>query len=360
VGTFFGLLDVIAVRVPVQHITWPMPRQEARAGDTLQYMQAIVHSTYGISSLALTEHPAPLPRPGEVLVRVAGAGVDRGVWHLVTGRPLLMRLGTGLFRPRNTGVGAEVSGTVEAIGEQVTRFRLGDRVFGVGRSTFAELAVAQEDNLAPAPEATPLVDAAALPVSALTALQAVRTARIGEGSQVLVLGASGGVGVHAVQIAVARGADVTAVCSAPKAPRVLELGATRVLDYLGEESAVVAAGPYDAIIDTGGNRSTSQLASLLARGGSAVIVGGEQAGTALLGGFSRQLIAPLVGLVSRRRLVPLVSTTSSADLVELLGLVESGQLRPVVDRRLPLTQAGQALDLLASGAVTGKIVLRIE
>lgn len=323
-------------------------------------MQAIVHSTYGISSLALTDQPAPLPRPGEVLVRVAGAGVDRGVWHLVTGRPLLVRLGTGLFQPRNTGVGAEVSGSVEAVGEGVTRFRLGDRVFGVGRSTFAELAVAQEDNLAPAPESIPLADAAALPVSALTALQAVRAAGLSEGAQVLVLGASGGVGAHAVQIAVACGAEVTAVCSAPKAPRVLELGATRVLDYLGEESAVVAAGPYDAIIDTGGNRPASQLAGLLARGGSAVIVGGEQAGTALLGGFSRQLIAPLVGLVGRRRLVPLVSMTTSADLIELVGLVESGQLRPVVDQRFPLARAAEALNLLASGAVTGKLVLQVD
>ncbi|RSZ65623.1 NAD(P)-dependent alcohol dehydrogenase [Corynebacterium hylobatis] len=323
-------------------------------------MQAIVHSTYGISSLALTDQPAPLPRPGEVLVRVAGAGVDRGVWHLVTGRPLLMRLGTGLFQPRNTGVGIEVSGTVEAVGEGVTRFRLDDRVFGVGRSTFAELAVAQEGNLAPAPESIPLADAAALPVSALTALQAVRAAEIGDGAQVLVLGASGGVGTHAVQIAVARGAEVTAVCSTRKAPRVLELGVTRVLDYLGEESAVVAAGPYDAIIDTGGNRPASQLTGLLARGGSAVIVGGEQAGTALLGGFSRQLIAPLVGLVGRRRLVSLVSVTSAADLIELVGLVESGQLRPVVDQRLPLARAGEALNLLASGAVTGKLVLQVD
>lgn len=323
-------------------------------------MQAIVHSTYGISSLALTDQPAPLPRPGEVLIRVAGAGVDRGVWHLVTGRPLLMRLGTGLFQPRNTGVGTEVSGTVEAIGEGVTRFRLGDPVFGVGRNTFAELAVAQEDNLAPAPESVPLADAAALPVSARTALQAVRTAGVGEGARVLVLGASGGVGAHAVQIAVARGGEVTAVCSAAKASRVLGLGAARALDYLGEESAVVAAGPYDAIIDTGGNRPAGQLVTLLARGGSAVIVGGEQAGTALLGGLSRQLIAPLVGLVCHRRLVPLVAITSATDLIELVGLVESGQLRPVVDRRLPLGRAAEALKLLASGAVTGKLVLEIS
>lgn len=320
-------------------------------------MQAIVHHTYDISSLTPVELPVPLPRPDEVLIRVAGAGVDRGVWHMVTGRPLLLRLGVGLRRPWRKGVGAEVSGTVEAVGAAVTRFQLGDRVFGVGRNSFAQGAVAEERKLAPAPENIPLVDAASLPVSALTALQAVRAARVAAGSRVLVFGASGGVGVHAVQIAVARGATVTAVCSARKAGRVLELGASDVLDYALGDAVVRAAGPYDAIIDTGGNRPATRLAALLTPGGSAVIVGGEQAGGALLGGFSRQLSAPLVGLVRRRRIVPLTSTTSAEDLIEVLGLVESGALQPVVDRRLPLAEAARALGLLQQGEVTGKLVL---
>lgn len=320
-------------------------------------MQAILHRAYDPSSLHLTEHPVPLPRPDEVVIRVAGAGVDRGAWHLVTGRPLLLRLGTGLRRPRAGVPGSEVSGTVEAVGAEVTRFRLGDPVYGVARGAWADCAVARESSLAPAPTTIPLIDAAALPVSAVAALQAVRKAQVGEGSRVLVLGASGGVGAHAVQIAVACGAVVTAVCSAAKAARVAELGATRVLDYAAGDGAVVAAGPYDAIIDTGGNRPARQLIALLAPGGSAVIVGGEQAGGALLGGFSRQLGAPLQGLARRRRVIPLASTTGVRDLVEILGLVEAGRLVPVIDRVLPLGEAAQALDLLAQGAVTGKIVL---
>lgn len=320
-------------------------------------MQAIIQRAYDPSSLHLADRPVPLPRPDEVLVQVAGAGVDRGVWHMVTGRPLLLRLGTGLRRPRAQTPGSEVAGVVEAVGADVTRFRVGDPVFGVARGAWAACALAREEGLAPAPTAGPLIDAAVLPVSAVAALQAVRAARVGEGSRVLVLGASGGVGAHAVQLAVAAGGVVTAVCSAAKAPRVRELGAAEVFDYAAGDGPVVAAGPYDAIIDTGGNRPARHLIGLLAPQGSAVIVGGEQAGGALLGGFSRQLLAPLEGLLRRRRVVPLMSQTTADDLVEVLGLVESGALVPVVDRVLPLGQAAAALGLLEQGAVTGKLVL---
>ncbi len=318
-------------------------------------MRTIVHTDYGTDHLHLEDRPRPDVNPGEVLVRVAGAGVDRGAWHLVTGTPALVRLGSGLRHPRRPVPGSELSGTVESVGAQVTRFAPGDRVFGVGRGTWAEYAVASEGSLAPAPESAQLADVAGLGISGVTALGAVNAARVTTGSTVLVLGASGGVGVHAVQLATARGGLVTAVCSGAKVDVVRGLGARRVLDY--EKGEDVDAGNFDAVIDLGGNRALSTLASYLNNGGTVVIVGGEQAGGGLLGGFGRQLSAPFVGAATGRRLKALTSITRAADLTELATLVDAGQLRVVVDRRLPLGRAGEALRLLEQGRVTGKIVL---
>ncbi|AGF73276.1 NAD(P)-dependent alcohol dehydrogenase [Corynebacterium halotolerans] len=318
-------------------------------------MRTIVHTDYRTDSLHLEERPRPGIAPTEVLVRVAGAGVDRGTWHLVTGTPALIRLGSGLRHPRQPVPGSELSGTVERVGEKVTRFAPGDHVFGVGRGTWAEYAVAAEDGLAPAPESSPLADVAVLGVSGVTAFGAVGAARVRAGSTVLVLGASGGVGTHVVQLATARGGLVTAVCSGAKVDVVRGLGARRVLDY--EKGEDIDAGDFDAVIDLGGNRSLSTLASYLTRGGTVVIVGGEQDGGGLLGGYGRQLSAPVVGTLTGRRLRGLTSATRAGELAELATLVDAGQLRPVVDRRLPLERAGEALRLLEQGKVTGKIVL---
>src|SRR5438552_307747 len=257
-------------------------------------MQAAVRRRYGSADLVhLEEIDRPTPKPGQVRVHVQAAGVDRGVSHLMTGKPYLMRIaGFGLRAPKNPVLGRELAGTVEAIGSGVTRFRPGDQVFGIGEGSFAEYVVAREDRLAPKPQNLSLEQASAVGVSALTSLQAVRDhGNVKAGQEVLVIGASGGVGTFAVQIAKAYGARVTGVCSTSKIDLVRSIGADRVIDYAKED---FAAGEqrYDVIIDTGGNSSLARLRKALTPEGTLVIVGGEGGG-AWFGGISRQLSAML-------------------------------------------------------------------
>ncbi len=325
-------------------------------------MRAMVQSRYGEAEDVLrpTEAAAvPVAGPGEVLVRVAAAGVDRGVWHVVAGLPYPIRLaGYGLRAPRTGVPGMDVAGTVVALGPGVTRLRVGDEVLGAGIGTYAQYARAREDRLAVRPAGLVAVEAAVLPVSGCTALQAVRDhGQVRPSHRVLVVGASGGVGTYAVQLAVAAGAEVTGVCSTAKVDHVRSLGAHHVVDRSAEE-VTDSGSRYDVILDIGGGRSLTRLRRILDPRGTLVIVGAETGGR-VLGGTDRQLRATALSPFVRQRLGTFIGSTTAADLEELIGLIRTGALRPVVDRTFALTEAPAALRYLLDGKVAGKVALRV-
>jgi len=323
-------------------------------------MKAIVQDRYGpVEVLTLDEIDAPAVGDRDVLVRVHAAGVDPGVWHLMTGIPYLARvMGFGLRRPKDRVRGRDVAGTVEAVGREVTRFGVGDEVMGTCEGSFAELAVTAQDRLVAKPGRLTFEQAAALPISGITALEAVQDkGRVESGQRVLVIGAGGGVGTFAVQIAKAAGAEVTALCSTDKADLVRAIGADAVIDYtradIGEHP-----GAFDLVIDTAGNRSIRSLRRVLAPRGTLVVVGGEGGGPILQGfdrGFRGALLSPFVG----QRLVALVASERLATLERLVQLVETGAVTPVVSRTFPLADAADAIADLHEGHVAGKLVVTV-
>jgi NADPH:quinone reductase-like Zn-dependent oxidoreductase len=323
-------------------------------------MLAITQETYGATDvLELRDIDKPEPADGEVLVRVKAAGVDRGVWHLMAGLPYPIRLaGYGLRTPKNPVPGMDVAGVVEAIGSNVTRFKPGDEVFGVGKGTFAEYTRVPEHKLAPKPVNLTFDQAAAVPISGMTALQGVRDhGQVGPGQKVLITGASGGVGTFAVQLAKVFGAEVTAVCSTTKMDLVGSLGADHVIDYTCADFA--AGGQrYDVILDIAGNASLSRLRRVLTPHGTLVIMGGENGGR-WLGGNDRQLRAMLLSRFVGQRLGTFVNSENHQLLLDLTPLIESGQVRPVTDRRYPLVEAPKAIDYLIEGHARGKLVITL-
>jgi NADPH:quinone reductase-like Zn-dependent oxidoreductase len=321
-------------------------------------MRAVVQNAYGTSEvLGLEDRPVPTPKADQVLVRVHAAGLDRGTWHLMTGTPYAVRLAMGLTRPRQAVPGRDLAGVVEAVGAEVTRFAPGDEVFGMGTGTFAELAVAPEGKLAPKPANLTFEQAAVVPISAGTALQALDAGRCASGQRVLVTGASGGVGSYVVQLAAAMGAEVTGVASAAKLDLVRSLGATHVLDYAVDDFAD-GSQRYDLVVDIAGNPSVRRLRSALTSSGSAVIVGGEDSGKIL--GMSRQLRAVLVSPFVSQRLTMAVAKERASDLDRLTPYLESGAVVPSIDRTYPLEQAPEAMARLEAGEVRGKIAISVR
>jgi NADPH:quinone reductase-like Zn-dependent oxidoreductase len=321
-------------------------------------MQAVVQRGYGDADrMHLTQVEVPALRDDEVLVAVHAAGLDRGTWHLLHGTPLAVRAAIGLRRPRQAVMGLALSGTVVAVGPRVTRVHPGDRVFGTGRGSFAQYCAAREGKLALAPRGLDPTAAAAVPVSGVTAYQALRgVGQVQAGQRVLVLGAAGGVGSYAVQIAAAAGAHVTAVCSASKADFVTGLGADRVVDRTRPLDTLDER--FDLVLDIAGDPPLGLLRRLLTPTGTAVIVGSEQGG-ALLSGMGRQMRALVVSPVLRQRLVPLASRDNHVDLERLTGLLEAGSVVPRVDRVFPLAESAEAMRYLESGQVRGKIVISL-
>ncbi|HEX6678331.1 MAG TPA: NAD(P)-dependent alcohol dehydrogenase [Actinomycetes bacterium] len=323
-------------------------------------MKAIAQDAYGSTDvLELRDVDQPEVEENEVLVRVHAAGVDRGVWHLMTGMPYLLRiLGFGLRRPKNPVRGREVAGVVEATGKDVTSFRPGDAVMGIGEGTFAEYARAREGKLVPKPANLTFEQAAAVPISAATALQAVRDqGKVQPGQKVLVIGASGGVGTFAVQLAKAFGAEVTGVASTSKVDLVRSVGADHVVDYTRED---VADGRrrYDVILDIGGNRSLSHLRRALTPEGTLVLVGGE-GGDRWTGGMGRQLRAVATSLFARQKMRMFINKERSAELRYLTELIEAGEVTPAVDRTYPLGEAPEAIRYLEQGRARGKLVVTV-
>jgi NADPH:quinone reductase-like Zn-dependent oxidoreductase len=325
-----------------------------------QTMQAIVQADYGSADvLRVEEIDRPKIGDAEVLIRVRAAGLDRGTWHMMAGKPYLMRLiGFGLRAPKNRVPGLDVAGTVVAVGADVTRFEPGDEVFGISRGSFADYACAREDKLARKPANLTFDQAAVVAVSGLTALQGLcDVGRVEPGQRVLIVGASGGVGTFAVQIAKAAGAEVTGVCSTTKLDLVRSLGADHVVDYTQDD---FANGPrrYDLILDLAGNTQLSRLRHVLTPSGTLVIVGGEDGGR-WTGGLGRSLRAVALSPFVRQRLTMKTPKEHHADLERLAQLIEAGALKPVIDQTYPLERAPDAMRHLEAGRARGKLVITV-
>ena len=318
-----------------------------------------MQDTYGSPDvLKLGDIDQPVVGDGDVLVQVHAAGVDPGVWHFMTGLPYLVRIALGFRAPRSRVRGMALAGRVEAVGKDVTRFKPGDHVFGTCDGSFAEYACAREDKLAPMPANLTFEQAAAVPISAVTALHGLRDkGRVQPGHKVLVIGAGGGVGTFAVQLAVAFGAKVTGVCSTSKQDLVRSIGADDVIDYTRDDFAD-RARDYDLILDTAGQRPLSSLRRALNRRGTLVIVGGEGGGR-WLGGLGRQLGALALSPFVRQRLLGLISIERSEDLQCLRELIEAGKVTPVIDRTFPLSESADAIRYLVEGHARGKIVVSV-
>ena len=327
-------------------------------------MRAIRYDRYGPPPdvLEVREVEAPTPREGEVLVRVRAAGANPVEWHLVRGEPFLIRMMNGLRRPKDGDVGFDVAGVVEEIGPGVTDLRRGDEVFGHGNGSFAELTRAKSSRLARKPKRLSFEQAASVPVAGGTAFHALVThGRVETGERVLIVGAGGGVGSFAVQLAKALGAEVTAVCSGEKADYVRALGADRVLDYTREDVTTLPER-YDVVIQLAGDHSLFALRRLL-RSHGRLVPAGSGAGRdgsfglfAALGGF---VLSWFFTRFTDRAVKMFVSRTSREHLEMLVGFVERGELTPSVEHAYPLEQAADALTEIESGHARGKLVVAV-
>ena len=351
-------LGLVALAIALSHESACVPAVGA-SGEGPR-MQAYVRSCYGSAGvLELVEVERPVPADGEVLVRVHSAAINPLDWHYLTGTPYLMRLESGLGRPRSDRLGVDFAGTVAAVGHGVTRFKAGDAVFGSKWGAFAEYVVVREDRaLVPKPGNLSFEQAAAVPVAGVTALQGLRDkGGIRAGQKVLVNGASGGVGTFAVQIASAFGAEVTGVSSSRNVELVRSLGARHVIDYTREDFTR-GEQRYDLILDNVGNHPLRQVRRVLAPGGVHVLVGGpkENRWVGPLPNFAK---APLVSAFSSESTVVLLSSMDRKDLEELRDLMEAGKVTPVIDRRYALQQLPEAIRYLETKRARGKVVITV-
>ncbi|MEV6400616.1 NAD(P)-dependent alcohol dehydrogenase [Streptomyces sp. NPDC051907] len=323
-------------------------------------MKAIVQDTYGsLDVLELRDIAKPAPGPDDVLVKVHAAGVDPGVWHLTTGMPYLLRImGFGLRAPKVRVRGLDVAGRVEAVGANVTRFKPGDEVFGTCEGSFAEYGCAPAHKFAPKPARLTFEQAAAVAISGFTALQGLRDqGKVQPGQKVLVIGAAGGVGTYAVQLAKSYGAHVTGVCSTGKTDLVRSIGADEVVDYSAED-VTDGARRYDLVLDIAGHRPVKRLRRALTPRGTLVIVGSEAPGR-WFGGVDRLLGALALAPFVRHRLRGLFSAERAEDLEFLRKAIEDGSLTPVVDRTFPLPEVAEAVRYLQEGRARGKVVITV-
>jgi len=323
-------------------------------------MKAAVRHVFGAPEvLEVEDLPKPVPTGDEVLVRVRAASGNPADWHVVRGSPLLMRfMGFGVFRPKSAKLGADIAGEVEAVGERVKRFAVGDAVFGdlsgCGFGGFAEYVCVPESVLAPKPSNLTFEQAAAVPLAALTALHAIRDeAHVQPGHKVLITGASGGVGTFAVQLAKAFGAEVTGVCSTKNVELVRSIGADHVIDYTRED--FTAGGPrFDRIVDTAAFRPVWESVRALVPGGTYVAVGGE-----VWRIFQTMLVGWWVSQLTKRSVRSLSSKPNTEDLGILKNLIEAGKIVPVIDRRYPLREIANAIRYIELGHAHGKVIITV-
>jgi NADPH:quinone reductase-like Zn-dependent oxidoreductase len=329
------------------------PKQE-------ENVKAILNHRYGAAAdLKLVEIDAPALTPDHVLVRVRAASVNAGDWRMMRGWPLIARPMMGGLRGPSLPVrGWDIAGVVESVADGVDGLAPGDEVFGTGDGTFAELATARAERLAPKPPSLSFEAAGAIGVAGITALQALRDrVHVAPGRRVLVTGAGGGVGTYAVQIAKAYGAEVTAVCSGAKVDLVKELGADRVIDYAVEDFTRDRRR-YDAIVDIAGGRSLHATRRALAADGTMVVISGKGKTAGPIARFAKVVI--LKRFARRQQLMPFLAHTTRADLLELAGMIEAGKLRAVIDRTYPLAEAPAAIKYVEDGQVRGKAVVVVS
>ncbi len=322
-------------------------------------MKAIRYTQYGTPDvLKLVETDKPVPRDGEVLVKIHAASVNALDWHMLTADIFLVRFGEGLFKPKRSRLGADMAGVVEAVGNGVTQFKAGDAVYGdiepYGSGAFAEYAAVPATGLASMPAGVSFEEAAALPVAALTALQGLRdVGKIAAGERVLINGASGGVGTYAVQIAKAFGAEVTAVCSTRNVEQARALGADHVIDYT-QEDFTQSGLQYDLILAANGYHSLGDYKRALAPGGIYVMAGGKTRQI-----FDVILLGWWYSRGGDKKLANVMAHSSVPDLLVINELVESGKVKPAIDRTYPLEQTADALRYLGEGHARGKIIIKV-
>jgi NADPH:quinone reductase-like Zn-dependent oxidoreductase len=320
-------------------------------------VRAIKRSDYGAPDvLEFSEMEVPAADDDEVLIRVRATSVNPYDWHLMRGKPYLMRAQSGLRRPKVTRLGADVAGTVEAIGRNVTEFHVGDAVFGHAAGAFAEYVCGRPRNLAPKPEGVPFEDAATLNIAGLTALQGLRdSGHLQAGHRVLVNGASGGVGTFAVQIAAHMGAEVTGVCSSRNLELVRSLGAAHTVDYTRDDFAATDRR-YDVILDTVATQSPSVCRRILQPEGVCVAVGSLSMGD-WIGPLAFLAGVKLAGMFRSQTMTSMLATTNDEDLSTLGEMTAAGSVKPVIDRVFPLEATAAAVAHVEAGHTRGKVVI---
>ena len=361
----YGVGAVIIVGISVLMVTLsyesPCSKGPALAAG-VESMRAITRRCYGAPGkvLVLERIAKPKADDGKVLIKVHAASVNPYEWHTITGKPYFMRLGTGLGTPEGSRVGYDMAGTIVAVGPGVTRFKVGDEVFGGAPGALAEYAVAREDgDIVPKPAELSFEDAASIYIAGGTALQAVRDyGHVAPGQKVLINGASGGVGTYAVQLAKSFGAEVTAVCSTRNVELVRSLGADHVIDYT-KENFTEGKVQYDVIVDNVGNHPFLDLKRVVKPKGTIVTVSGPK-DNAFLGPMTRILKQKMLAPFVDQQLVFFVANVGTPDLELLAGLMRDGKLRTVIDRRYPLEEAGAALDYIGSQRARGKVIVTVD
>jgi len=323
-------------------------------------MKAIVRHGYGSPDvLRLEEVERPAVLDDSVLVRVRAASLNALDWHFMRGAPLLARMGEGLRAPKTPGLGVDLAGLVEAVGQDVTGFRPGDAVFGRAFGSFAEYARGKTGSFAPKPANISFEQAAAIAVAGSTALQGLRDrGQLRPGQRVLINGAGGGVGTFAVQIAKALGGQVTAVCGTHNVELIRSLGADRVIDY-AREDFTRSGQRFDLILDVAANRSLAACARVLAPNGTLVVIGAAGNGRSIVPIALRILGAILWSRLGRRRMSMYMAKITRADLVVLKELIEAGKVTPIVDRTYPLSETAAAMRYLEQGHAQGKVVITV-
>lgn len=334
-------------------------RNNAVAGNS---MKAIVYCDYGVANLKFEDVPKPTPGDDQLLVKVHAASINPLDWHYIEGTPYVMRLGVGLRKPKDTRLGVDFAGTVEAVGKNVTGFKSGDEVFGGRDGAFAEYVCPRAGRaIAFKPANVTFEQAASVPIAGLTALQALRDkAKLQPGQTVLINGASGGVGTFAVQIAKSLGAEVTGVCSTRNLDMVRSLGADKVIDYT-KEDFTSGGQHYDAIIDNVGNHSLSEFRRALVARGKYVLIGGGGANEqGLIGVMARPIAAAIMSKFVSQQMGMMLADMNPQDLAALAELMQSGKVKPVIDRTYKLNEVPEAIRYLEEGHARGKVIITLE
>jgi NADPH:quinone reductase-like Zn-dependent oxidoreductase len=336
---------------------------ERLAGQPAHPMRAVIYCDYGTAEVLRLENlEKPVPDDDQILVRVHATAVNPLDWHYLRGTPYVMRMGSGLRRPRTIQLGVDYAGTVEAVGGNVTAFKPGDQVFGGRTGAFAEYLVARADRaVVHKPDNVSFEQAAGVGIAAITALQGLRDkGKVQAGQKVLINGASGGVGTFAVQMAKAFGADVTGVCSTRNVELVRSLGADRVIDYTREDYTA-GAERYDVILDNVGNRSLKENRGVLKPDGRYVLIGGGGPEDGLwLGPVPKSLGAVIQGWFVSQDMAMLLAEFNKEDMEFLAELMESGKVTPVIDRQYPLNEIAEAIRYLETGRARGKVIITMR